>query len=88
MYENMIVIDRQARETLQMQIRRQLAIGIVSRQFPLSEPLPSIRCLTSDLKVRVTTVALAVQAESGRIRHVEITRPRGSAPEIRKGGIR
>ena len=62
MYENMIVIDRQARESLQMQIRRQLAIGIVSRQFPLNEPLPSIRRLASDLKVSVTTVALAYRS--------------------------
>ena len=35
MYENMIVIDRQTSESLQMQIRRQMAIGIVNRQFPL-----------------------------------------------------
>ena len=62
MYENMIVIDRQAYETLQMQVRRQLAIGIVNRQFPLREPLPSIRRLASDLKVSVTTVALAYKA--------------------------
>ena len=62
MYENMIVIDRQARESLQKQIRRQLAIGIVNRQFPLREPLPSIRRLASDLKVSVTTVALAYKA--------------------------
>ena len=35
MYENMIVIDRQAPESLQMQIRRQIAIGIVNRlTFP------------------------------------------------------
>ena len=62
MYENMVVIDRQARESLQMQIRRQLAIGIVNRQFPLHEPLPSIRRLASDLRVSVTTVALAYSA--------------------------
>ena len=62
MYENMIVIDRRARESLQMQIRRQLAIAIVNRQFPLHEPLPSIRALASDLKVSVTTVALAYKA--------------------------
>ena len=62
MYENMIVIDLQARESLQMQVRRQLAIGIVSRQFPLNEPLPSIRRLASDLKVSVTTVALAYKS--------------------------
>ena len=62
MYENMIVIDRQDRESLQMQIRRQLAIGIVNRQFALHERLPSIRRLASDLKVSVTTVALAYSA--------------------------
>ena len=62
MYENMIVIDRQARESLQMQIRRQLAIGIVSRRFPLHEPLPSIRRLASDLNVSVTTVVLAYKS--------------------------
>ena len=62
MYENMIVIDRQATESLQMQIRRQLAIGIVNRQFPLHEPLPSIRRLASDLKVSVTTVALVYKS--------------------------
>ena len=62
MYENMIVIDREAPETLQMQIRRQLAIGIVSRWFPLDEPMPSIRRLASDLKVSVTTVALAYRS--------------------------
>ena len=62
MYENMIVIDRQSGESLQMQVRRQLAIGIVQRQFPLNEPLPSIRRLATDLKVSVTTVALAYRA--------------------------
>ena len=62
MYENMILIDRQARESLQVQIRRQLAIAIVSRQFPLHEPLPSIRRLASDLKVSVTTVALVYKS--------------------------
>ena len=62
MYENMIVIDRQAPESLQMQIRRQLAICIVNRQFPLHEPLPSIRRLASDLKVSVTTVVRVYSA--------------------------
>ena len=62
MYENMIVIDRQSGESLQMQVRRQLAIGIVQRQFPLNEPLPSIRRLATDLKVSVTTVTLAYRA--------------------------
>lgn len=62
MFENMIVVDPRADESLQMQIRRQLAIGIVNRQFPLHEPLPSIRRLATDLKVSVTTVALAYRA--------------------------
>ena len=62
MFENMIVIDRQAGESLQMQIRRQLAICIVNRQFPLQEPLPSIRRLASDLKVSVTTVVQVYSA--------------------------
>jgi len=61
-YENMIVINRQSAESLQMQIRRQLAIGIVNRQFPLDKPLPSTRFLASDLKVSVTTVELAYSA--------------------------
>ena len=61
MYENMISIDREARETLQQQIRRQLAIGIVSRLYPLDQPLPSVRRLASDLGVSATTVALAYE---------------------------
>ncbi|MDE0056134.1 MAG: PLP-dependent aminotransferase family protein [Gammaproteobacteria bacterium] len=59
MYENIIEIDRDARESLQQQIRRQIAIGIVNRQFPLSSPLPSVRRLARDLGVSVTTVSLA-----------------------------
>ena len=62
MYENMVVIDRQAPESLQKQIRRQLAIGIVNRQYPLHRPLPSIRRLSAELGVSVTTVALAYEA--------------------------
>ena len=62
MYENMIVIDRKAPESLQKQIRRQLAIGIVNRQYPLHRPLPSIRQLSADLGVSVTTVTLAYEA--------------------------
>ncbi len=62
MYENMIVIDRGAPESLQKQIRRQIAIGIVNRQYPLHRPLPSIRQLSADLGVSVTTVTLAYEA--------------------------
>ena len=62
MYENVIALDRQAEESLQMQIRRQIAIGIVNRQYPLNEPLPSVRQLASELKVSTTTVALAYGA--------------------------
>ena len=62
MYENMIAIDRRAPESLQQQIRRQLAIGIVNRQYPLHEPLPSIRQLSLELGVSVTTVTLAYDA--------------------------
>ena len=62
MYENMIAIDREASESLQQQIRRQLAAGIVNRLFPLHEPLPSIRRLSAELGVSINTVALAYEA--------------------------
>lgn len=62
MYENMIVLDRNAPESLQTQVRRQIAIGIVNRQYPLDCPLPSVRRLSKELKVSVTTVALAYEA--------------------------
>ena len=59
MYENMFEIDRQSPESLQKQIRRQIGIGIVNRQYPLDRPLPSVRQLAADLGVSTTTVALA-----------------------------
>ena len=62
MYENMIAIDRGSPESLQKQIRRQIAMGIVNRQYPLHRPLPSIRQLSTELEVSVTTVALAYEA--------------------------
>lgn len=62
MYENMIAIDRDSPESIQKQIRRQIAMGIVNRQYPLHRPLPSIRRLSSELGVSVTTVALAYEA--------------------------
>ena len=57
----MISVDRGARETLQQQIRRQIAIRIVNRQFPLDRPLPSIRLLAKELGVSVTTASLAYE---------------------------
>jgi GntR family transcriptional regulator/MocR family aminotransferase len=62
MYDNMIAIDREAPEILQKQIRRQIATGIVNRLFSLHESLPSIRRLSADLGVNVTTVRLAYEA--------------------------
>lgn len=61
MYENMIAIDRESPESFQKQIRRQIAIGILNRQYALHRPLPSIRRLATELKVSVTTVALAYE---------------------------
>ena len=61
MYENIIAIDRSSSESLQMQIRRQLAIGIINRQFPLHQSLPSIRQLSKELGVSLTTVKLAYE---------------------------
>ena len=62
MYENMIRIDREAPESLQKQIRRQIAIGILNRQYPLHHALPSVRQLATELDVSTTTVALAYEA--------------------------
>ena len=59
MYDNMIVLDRQSPESLQKQIRRQIGIGIVNRQYPLDQALPSVRKLAADLQVSTTTAALA-----------------------------
>ena len=59
MYEHVIQIDREASESLQMQIRRQVAIGILNRHYPLGHPLPSVRRLAADLNVSVTTVTQA-----------------------------
>ena len=59
MYENMIVIDREAPESLQKQIRRQIAIGIVNRQYPLHHPLPSIRQLSAELGVSLNRLVSA-----------------------------
>ena len=59
MYEHVIEIDREARESLQMQLRRQLAIGILNRHFPLGHPLPSVRQLAADLHVSRITVTQA-----------------------------
>ena len=61
-YENMIAIDRESPEGIQKQIRREIAMGIVNRQYPLHRPLPSIRRLSRELDVSVTTVALAYEA--------------------------
>ncbi len=58
----MIAVDRESPESLQKQIRRQIAIGILNRQYPLHHPLPSIRQLATELAVSVTTVALAYEA--------------------------
>lgn len=55
----MIAVDRESPETLQKQIRRQIAIGIVNRLYALNRPLPSIRQLSRELGVSVTTVSLA-----------------------------
>ena len=59
MYKNMIVLDRQSPESLQKQIRRQIAIAIVNRQCPLDQPLPPVRKLAADLQISTTTVAQA-----------------------------
>lgn len=75
MYENMIEIDRGAAESLQKQIRRQIAIGIANRQYPIDEPLPSIRRLAAELGVSVTTVAQAYEG----LKHDGFVRARGGA---------
>ena len=61
MHDGMIEIDRDSAESLQQQIRRQIAIGIVNRQYPPNRPLPSIRRLAAQLGVNATTVGLAYE---------------------------
>lgn len=62
MYQNIISIERNSSESLQTQIRRQMAIAILGRKFAIHHPLPPIRKLAADLKVSVTTVTLAYDA--------------------------
>ncbi|WP_315983302.1 GntR family transcriptional regulator [Aliamphritea spongicola] len=62
MYENMFRVDRNSHESLQKQIRRQIAIAIINRQLPLHQPLPSIRKLAGELNVSINTLALAYEA--------------------------
>lgn len=62
MSKHTIFIDRASPESLQMQIRRQIAMGIVDREYPLHRPLPSIRRLAAQLGVSVSTVTLAYEA--------------------------
>ena len=61
MGDNAVTIDRTARESLQGQVRRRMAIAIVDGRYALHSPLPSIRRLAGDLGVSSKTVALAYE---------------------------
>ena len=96
MYEDMIEIDRDARESLQQRIRRRIAIGIVDRRYPPRRPLPSIRRLWAEPGVGVNTVALAYEGleqegfvvsrgRSGFFVNRDAPADRGHAPAARVG---
>lgn len=59
MLHRLIQIDKAAHESLQGQIRRQIAIAIADGKLPHDERLPSIRTLAKQLAVSLNTVALA-----------------------------
>ncbi|WP_233270677.1 aminotransferase-like domain-containing protein [Chachezhania sediminis] len=62
MIETLIQLDRESVESLQMQIRRQIAIAVVSGRFPPNYALPSIRDFARRLHVSNNTVSLAYDA--------------------------
>jgi GntR family transcriptional regulator/MocR family aminotransferase len=62
MIENFIRLDRHSTESLQMQIRRQIAIAVVSGRFPPNYALPSVRGFAQRLNVSNNTVSLAYDA--------------------------
>lgn len=62
MIENFIRLDRHSAESLQMQIRRQIAIAVVSGRFPPNYALPSVRGFAQRLNVSNNTVSLAYDA--------------------------
>ncbi|MGB3646448.1 MAG: PLP-dependent aminotransferase family protein [Mesorhizobium sp.] len=59
MFHGLIQIDKSAQESLQGQIRRQIAIAIADGKLPIDQRLPSIRALADELQVSLNTVALA-----------------------------
>ena len=59
MFHGLIHIDKSAQESLQGQIRRQIAIAIADGKLPIDRRLPSIRTLADELQVSLNTVALA-----------------------------
>ena len=61
MFTNLIRIDPDATETLQKQIRRQIAQAIVNHRVGASQKLPSIRTLARTLGVSTTTVVQAYE---------------------------